>query len=318
MPRLTMAIGSRATSPPAGEHHGTGTAQHLAVRREGGGHVSRRGALARRGAEEGVVEEADHAALVLLGVTLEPLHVIDVVDGPEVGARSDQPLVERVHRLSVASVRRPDEQGRTRRDPVHDVDQARRLRLVGEQGDPGLLRHEGVEAADHRPRREVHELLAEGARAGALRDDRGQPRVLGGSLEHELAADGEAETPDACRVDVRPALEEVERGLDVPRATPAQAVAVAVAVALATTVEEQDPVAVLDEHPGVRLGVRAARERDHGGAVGRRHVPALELQAVARGQDDVLVGCAQVGLGDRRAHRVGHVVAEGERGNDLG
>ena len=74
-------------------------------------------------------------------------------------------------------------------------------------------------------------------------------------------------------------LEEVEGGLDVTTCRPASPdpVGVTVAVALTATVEEQDAVAVLDQHPRVRLRVGAARGRRSPRRRCRgRHVPALE------------------------------------------
>ena len=95
--------------------------------------------------------------------------------------------------------------------------------------------------------------------------------------------------------------------------TPAEQVAVALALALAAAVEEQDPVAVAGEHARVRLRAAAAGEGDHGGAVLRGHVPALELEAVARPERDVLVRGAEVGRGHGLPHDVRDDVAESER-----
>ena len=156
-------------------------------------------------------------------------------------------------------------------------------------------------------------LLAELARARALGDDGGELVGLGCGLEHQLAADGEAEAADPARVDVRPRLQELDRGEDVLVAAPAEQVAVAFALALAAAVEEQDAVAVAHEHPGVRLRAAAAGEGDHGRAVLRGHVPALELEAVARPERDVLVRGAEVGCGHGLPHDVGDHVAESER-----
>ena len=129
---------------------------------------------------------------------------------------------------------------------------------------------------------ELLQLLAELTRAGTFGDDGGELVGLGCGLEHQLAADREAEAADLARLDVRPRLQELDRGQDVLVAAPAEQVAVAFALAFAAAVEEQDAVAVADEHAGVRLRSAAAREGDHGGAVLRGHVPPLELEAVAR------------------------------------
>src|SRR3712207_8484319 len=66
----------------------------------------------------------------------------------------------------------------------------------------------------------------------------------------------------------------------------------------ATTVEQQHAVAVACEHPRLLLRTLAARERDHGRAVARRDVPALELQPIAGGEGHVLV------LQDRKSTRL--------------
>ena len=108
-------------------------------------------------------------------------------------------------------------------------------------------------------------------------------------MEHQLAADGQPEAADALGVDVGPALEERDGGLDVLLALPAERVRVALALALTAAVEEQHAVAVPGEHARLRLGAVAAGERDHGGAVLGRDVPAGELEPVARGERDLLV-----------------------------
>ena len=101
-----------------------------------------------------------------------------------------------------------------------------------------------------------------------------------------------------------PGLQELDRGEDVLVSTPTEEIAVAFAVALTAAVEEQNPVAVADEHAGVRLRAAAARERDHSSAVLRRHVPALEAEAIAGREGHVLVGRAEV----RRWHGLPHHV----------
>src|SRR4051794_12727419 len=84
----------------------------------------------RRGVEEGRVEEVQDAAPVLLGPGLQPLDVADVAQRPRGRAGADQLLVERVDRLAVAAVGRPDQEHRPRRDPRQDIDEAGRGRLV--------------------------------------------------------------------------------------------------------------------------------------------------------------------------------------------
>ena len=108
-----------------------------------------------------------------------------------------------------------------------------------------------------------------GADAGALRGDGGQAAVLGRGLDHQLAADGQAEPADPVGVDVGARPQVGDRRLEVAVAAPAPAIGVAVALALAAAVEEQDAVAVPDEHARRRLRALAAREGDHRGAVAR-------------------------------------------------
>ncbi len=80
---------------------------------------------------------------------------------------------------------------------------------------------------------------------------------------------------DPAWLDVGPLPQEVDRGVDVLLAAPAEEVGVALARAFAAAVEEEHAVAVAREHARVRLGAAAAGERDHRGAVARRDVPAL-------------------------------------------
>ena len=74
---------------------------------------------------------------------------------------------------------------------------------IREHGDAGRLDEDerGREDAVHAL--ELVAVLGVGARAGALGDDRGQPVVvLGGGLEHQLAADREAEAGDSAGIDI--------------------------------------------------------------------------------------------------------------------
>ena len=68
----------------------------------------------------------------------------------------------------------------------------------------------------------VGEVVADGAAARALGDDRPQRGRLGRGLDHHLAADREADAADPLRVDVGPALEERDGRVDVARAVPAE------------------------------------------------------------------------------------------------
>ena len=89
---------------------------------------------------------------------------------------------------------------------------------------------------------------------------------------------------------------------------------VAFARALAARVQEQDAVAVPDQHPGLGRAGRAG-EQDHRGAVLRGHVRAGQLDRVAGRDRDLLVGNAQVRLDDAASGvRVG--VREADREDD--
>jgi hypothetical protein len=134
--------------------------------------------------------------------------------------------------------------------------------------------------------------LADGAHARAFGHHGLELVRLGGGLEQDFAADGEAESADAVRVDIGPRLEVCQGRLHVARTSPAERVRVALALSLAAPVEEQDPVAVLGEEPRRLLRALASRERDHGRTVARGQVPALELQPVARREGDLFVGGA--------------------------
>ena len=113
-------------------------------------------------------------------------------------------------------------------------------------------------------------------------------------MDQHLAADGEADPADPLGIDVGTAAEIRRGGVKISLAVPAEGVRIALARALAAAVEEQDAVAVADEHARVLLRPGASGERDHGGAVPRRHEPALEPEPVARREGDVLVSGAEV------------------------
>ena len=103
--------------------------------------------------------------------------------------------------------------------------------------------------------------------------------------------------------------------MDVLVAAPAEEIGVALASTFSAPVEEQDAVAVGGEHSRVLLRAAATRKCDHGGAVFRRDVPALEPQSIARLERDVLVLRAQVGRRHRRTQDVRDHVAEANRRN---
>ena len=136
-------------------------------------------------------------------------------------------------------------------------------------------------------------------------------------MDHHLAADGEAEAADLLGVDVGAAAQVVGGGVEIPLAVPAEEVRVAFAGALAAPVEEEDAVAVADEHARLPLRPRAPREGDDSGAVPRGHEPALEAQAVARREGDVLVGGAEVRSRHLRAGGVRDDVGDGSREQHL-
>ena len=126
-----------------------------------------------------------------------------------------------------------------------------------------------------------------------------------------------SEPADAAGMDVRPALEEGERSLQVPVAGPAERVGIAFALALAPAVEEENAVAVAGEHPGMWLRALAAGEGDHGCTVARGDVPAGEVESVAGRERDFLVGGAQRGRGHHRARGVREHVRKRDRDNDF-
>ena len=105
--------------------------------------------------------------------------------------------------------------------------------------------------------------LADGV-AGAFRHDRLEVGRLRGRHDQDLAADGEAEPADPVVVHVGARLEVLGAGDQVAVARPADRVAFA--RALTARVQEQDAVAVPDQHPGLG-GAGRAGEEDHRGAV---------------------------------------------------
>ena len=225
--------------------------------------------------------------------------------------RVERPVGGLLDRLTPLAV---DEEHRTRRDLRHEAPQVGRRQVVGEEGRRGR----GHAVSEHllpRPYR-VREDVAHRTAARALRHDRLERRRLGGRLDHHLAADGEADAADPLGVDVGAALQEGDGRVDVTLSLPAERVRVALALALAATVEEQHAVTVAGQHPRLVLRSGPAGERDHGRAVLRRDVPALQLQAVARGELDVLVGGPEFGPRHLRARGMRDDVANREGDED--
>ena len=149
------------------------------------------------------------------------------------------------------------------------------------------------------------QLVADRAAARALGDDRPERRRLGCSLDHHLAADREADAADPIRIDVGPALQVRDGGVDVALALPAEQVRVALALALAATVEEQHAVAV----PCEELRTLAARTNGPGNEItaapfrdGMYQPSSSSPSLVVK--CDVLVGRAEVGRRDVCASRV--------------
>ena len=150
----------------------------------------------------------------------------------------------------------------------------------------------------------------------ALGHDRPERGGLRSRFDHHLAADGEADPADPVGVDIGPTLQEGNGRVDVSLALPAEEIRVALALALAATVEHQDAVAVPREHLRPLLRGGAAGEGDHRRAVPRRDVPALQAQAVAGRELDVLVRRAEVGGRHLRAGDMRHDVGDRHREED--
>ena len=110
--------------------------------------------------------------------------------------------------------------------------------------------------------------------------------------------------------------EEGHGGAQVSFSRPAERVGVALALALAAAVEEEDAVAVPREHPRLPLRALPAGERDHSRAVLRGHVPAFELEAVARRESDVFIGSTERRRRHEPAREVRIDVRDVEREDD--
>ena len=119
-------------------------------------------------------------------------------------------------------------------------------------------------------------MIVPDGRLLALGDDRLQVRGLRRSLDHHLAADGEADAADSPGIDVGLTLQERNGCVNVPLALPTEGVRVALALTLTAAVEQQDAVSVAFEQLGPLLRGGAAREGDHRGPVARPDVPALQ------------------------------------------
>ena len=162
----------------------------------------------------------------------------------------------------------------------------------------------------------VCDLVTDRPTARPLGDDRLEVGRLRRRLDHHLAADREPDAADFPGIYVGLALQECDGRADVPFALPPERVRVALALALTAAVEEQHPVSVACEELGPLLRGGSARERDDGGPVARRDVPALQAEAVGGRELDVLVGGAEVLGGNRGACRMRHDVRDREREQD--
>jgi hypothetical protein len=95
-------------------------------------------------------------------------------------------------------------------------------------------------------------VLADRAHPCPLRDDSTDAAVRRGGFEHDLSADREPNAADAPVRHVSPLLEPSDRSVDILRALPAEDVRVAVASVIAACVDEQDSVAMAEEHARLR------------------------------------------------------------------
>src|SRR5436190_9115754 len=132
-------------------------------------------------------------------------------------------------------------------------------------------------------------------------------------MNEYLAPDRESDRTGPLAVDVRAGAQIRGGGVEVAVAVPAEDVRVTLARALAATIEEENAVAVADEHPRLLLRTRAAGDGDHFRTVARRHKPAFEPKPIARGEGDVLMWCAEIGRRHLRAQRMRDDVGERHR-----
>ena len=238
--------------------------------------------------EERLVEESDHAPLVLGRMRVDAARVLGARHLPHPLRLAGGGEVLRLPLgLAAHAGIGVDEEDGTRGDLGDAVDDRRRRAVVREDAVGGRHRRSD--------RREEHVLPAfdlgrADRETGALGDDRLEHGRLRGGHEQDLAADRGAEAADAVRVDVRAGLEVLGAGDQIAVAGPANEVALA--STLSARVEQQHAVAVAREHPRLLDG-RAAWEHDHCPSVARGDVQRGQLDAVARGDLHVLVGKAE-------------------------
>src|SRR5215211_651294 len=229
------------------------------------------------GLEECPVEERDHSPLVPPWVGGKPVGVAGVSYRPERLRLARGGIELPIQLLAADGTTGVDEEHGARGDPAYELGQVRRGCVVREDRGGHRRRRPG----GHRQplsRSRFLQMLADRAHAGALGNDCPERVRLRCGLQEQLAAERETEAADAPAVHVGSPGEEGQRCLHVPLAAPT--IWVTFALALAAGVEEQDSVAVADEHSGVWLRPRTAGECDHCCAVPGRHVPSGELDAV--------------------------------------
>src|SRR5262245_7268817 len=219
-------------------------------------------------AQQPSVEEADHAALVLLRLEVDRPGVLALRQLPE-----SHPAVRTRGPDRIELVLAP-EPLLARRDEEHapgglaDVVAHRSdVRLAGQSLRPG----------EHEPRvRELEPFLcvdrvAVGAHAGALCDHGTQIGPPGGCLDQGLGAGGQTHRADPVAADVGPVPEKLDRRVDVRLPAPVEALGVAVALPAAARVVEQHAVAVTGQQSRLlprALSVPAgAVDKDDRGAV---------------------------------------------------
>ena len=215
------------------------------------------------GLEQRVVEEAHHAALVLAWPRVDSAGVLRLGDLPErlrlpapprrSPRFSSSPWFEFGAAMSMT--------GRGAMRPTSVFRFAAGASFVKTAIAPTLTAmldrvQQLARSARRSPSISISSTLSLKARAPAPSDTTAlQVVVLGGRLEHHLAADRQADPADAVGVDVGARLEVVDRRLHVAVAAPAEGVWLAVALALAAAVEDEHAVAVASEH---RLPASAA------------------------------------------------------------
>lgn len=159
-------------------------------------------------------------------------------------------------------------------------------------------------------------MVAERAHPGAVGHDGPQRRGVGGRLEQQLTADRQADPADPRAVDVGARREVAQGRRQVSLTVPPERVEVTLARPLPAAVEQQDAVAVANEHPRVGHRAGATREGDHRSAVARRHVPALQNQSIARSEAHLFVRASEISGRHRRPGLVRRKDRERRRKND--